>query len=127
MCAIICIVPLQVADSSFLDQVPIVVTRRTRRSYVYADDDRAVVTRPAAMSEVAALKALRTGSASSYLEMSMPNMGADKKMGSNAAIHNAVQDMMSLGWTRRKSDLDNFKSGLWNRNDLMAKRILRDL
>lgn len=86
-----------------------------------------MVTRPAAMREVAALKALRTEDPSSYLQMSMPNMDAHKTMGSNAAIRDAVQDMISRGWTRRKSDLENFKSGLWNRNDLLAKRILRDL
>ena len=38
--------------------VPLLVTERLRRTYGYIDDVRAVVTRPAAMSEVQALKAL---------------------------------------------------------------------
>jgi hypothetical protein len=79
------------------------------------------------MREVAALKALRTGDASSFLETSMPNMQADKKVGSNIVIRDAVQDMMSHGWARRKSDVEDFKSSLWERNDRLAERILRDL
>jgi hypothetical protein len=79
------------------------------------------------MREIAALKALRTGDASSFLETNMPNMGASKKIGSNAAIRNAVQDMMNRGWVRRKGDMENFKRGLWERNNLLAERLLRDL
>jgi len=103
------------------------VTQRTRRSYAYADDDRAVVTRPAAMREVAALRAFRTGNASHFLGTRMPNMHMKTRMESNIRIRNAVQDMMSRGWTRKKSDMANFKSELWERNDLLAGRILRDL
>jgi hypothetical protein len=79
------------------------------------------------MPEVAALKALRTGDPSSFLETSMPYMQTDKKLRSNAVICDAVRDMMDHGWTREKSGMENFKSGLWKRNELLAERILRDL
>lgn len=107
--------------------VPILVTQRMRRSYAYVDDDRAVVTRPAAMREVAALKALRTGDPSPFLETSMPNMQVDKKLGSNTVIRDGVRDMISRGWARKGNDMENFKSDLWERNDILAQRILRDL
>jgi len=107
--------------------VPIIVTQRTRQSYVYADDDRVVVTRPAAMREIAALKALRTGDASSFLETSMPNMGPDKKIRSNMAIRDGVRDMMTRGWVRKKSDMEAFKKGIWEKHELLAQRIIRDL
>ncbi|KAF7345367.1 putative eukaryotic translation initiation factor 5 [Mycena venus] len=48
--------------------VPTLVTERIRKSYTYLDDDRAVVTRPAAMREVEALRALRTGDAEHFLQ-----------------------------------------------------------
>jgi hypothetical protein len=118
---------IQAIHSLFLTQVPILVTQRTRQSYVYADDDRAVITRPAAMREVAALKALRVRDASSFLETTMPNMPEHKKLGSNTVIRNAVQSMMDRGWTRKKSEMEAFKSSLWERNDRLAERILRDL
>ena len=95
-----------------------------RRSYQYADDDRVVVTRPAAMREIAAVKALRTGDTSFFLQANMPNMG--NKMESNILIRDAVNNMMLHGWTRRKSDLEDFKRGLWRKNDRLADRILRD-
>lgn len=108
-------------------QVPILVTHRTRQSYVYADDDRVVVTRPAAMREIAALKALRTANATSFLETSMPNMSPDKKIGSNIVIRDGVRDMMIRGWVRSKSDMEIFKKGIWEKHDLLAQRIIRDL
>ena len=48
----------------------VMVTERMRMAYGYIDDDRVVVTRPAAMREVLALKALRTKDGSSFLLLS---------------------------------------------------------
>ena len=79
------------------------------------------------MREIAALKALRTGDASSFLEMSMPNMALDKKIGSNVFIRDGVRDMMARGWVRRTSDMETFKKGIWQKHDLLAQRIIRDL
>ncbi|KAG6919187.1 hypothetical protein DXG01_008485 [Tephrocybe rancida] len=105
--------------------VPILVTQRTRNSYRYADDDRAVVTRPAAMREVAALKALRTGDASSFFNSPMPHMNTT--MGSNRLLQTGVESMLHRGWTRTEKELDAFKIGLWKRNDDLAYRLLNDL
>ena len=79
------------------------------------------------MREAAALKALRTGDASSFLQTPMPNMPGDKTMESNTVVRKEVQDMLSRGWIRGKSEVDDFKSDLWGRNDMLAKRLLRDL
>ena len=72
-----------VALATELD-VPMLVTNRTRRTYEFIDDDRIVVTRPAAMSEVQALKALRTGDASSFLALDPAGTGLS--MGEHQAL-----------------------------------------
>ncbi|KAF8071768.1 hypothetical protein FPV67DRAFT_1560545 [Lyophyllum atratum] len=105
--------------------VPIIVTKRTRKSYVYADDDRPVITRPAAMREVLALKALRTGDASFFLESPMPNMQGTMK--TDRFLVDAVEEMMRRSWTRTTDELEAFKIGLWRRNDRLADRLLFDL
>ncbi|KAG6821343.1 hypothetical protein H0H93_000204 [Arthromyces matolae] len=104
--------------------VPILVTRRTRDSYAYADDDRAVVTRPAAMREIQALKALRIGDSSFFLNSPMPNMNTH--MGSNQNLNDAVESMMNRGWRRTKREMDDFKVGIWKRNDDLAYRLIHD-
>lgn len=111
--------------NSLLPQVPILVTKRTRQAYVYADDDRAVVTRPAAMREILAVKALRTRSPEFFLESPMPNMPT--KLGGNKLLREAVEAMMHRGWTRTKAELEDFKTGLWKRNDALAEKLLRDI
>ncbi|KAG6857415.1 hypothetical protein H0H87_004777 [Tephrocybe sp. NHM501043] len=105
--------------------VPILVTQRTRNSYAYANDDRAVVTRPSAMREVAALKALRTGDASSFLNSPMPHMSTT--IGSSQVLQDAVASMLRRGWTRTATELEEFKVGIWKRNDNLAHRLLNDI
>ncbi|KAG9224550.1 hypothetical protein CCMSSC00406_0002299 [Pleurotus cornucopiae] len=90
--------------------VPILVTHRMRASYTYADDDRVVVTRPAAMREIAAIKALRTWK----VEDESPNLQTKK----------AIQEMMSRGWTRSKREMQLFKEEIWMRNENVVQRIL---
>lgn len=102
--------------SSTRVQVPIVVTERMRKSYTYANDDRAVITRPAAMREVAALLALRTGDASEFLNAHP----------SSHHVRDSVHDMMSRGWQRSKEDFQRFKRGIWRENDYVVERLLRD-
>lgn len=85
---------------------------------MYADDDRIVVTRPAAMREVAALKALRTGDASSFLGANMPH--TRHTIGSNLLIRKAVDEMLSRGWTRSLEEMEMYKRDLWKRNDRLA-------
>lgn len=96
-----------------------------RGAYVYVDDDRAVVTRPAAMREIAALKALRTGDASSFLETNIPH--TQSTVGSSFPIRKAVDEMLSDGWTRSLKDKENYKRELWRRNDRLAEKLLQGI
>ncbi|KAG6902845.1 hypothetical protein C0995_010730 [Termitomyces sp. Mi166 len=98
---------------------------RTRHAYAYADDDRVTVNRPAAMREVAALKALRMGDTSLFLNTPMPLMSTT--MGSNPQLKNAVESMLRRGWRRTKKEFDDFKIGIWKRNEDLAYRLIHDL
>jgi len=99
--------------------VPILVTERIRNSYAYVDDDRAVVTRPAAMREVEALRALRSRDASYFLNRTgIP-------MGSHTA--RAAEGMLRIGWVRSEEESRAFKQELWRANDRVVERLLRDL
>ncbi|CDO74195.1 hypothetical protein BN946_scf185043.g247 [Trametes cinnabarina] len=105
-------------------QVPLLVTNRTRRAYRYIDDPRAVVTRPAAMPEVQALKALRTGDASSFLSSDPADIG--QAIGALVPLREAVDDMMHEGWIRETRSWKDWKEEVWKRNREVAERILRD-
>ena len=70
--------------------IPMLVTNRTRRTYGFIDDDRVVVTRPALMSEVQALRALRTGDAAPFL--AAPVAGTGMPAGDMPAVRAGVGD-----------------------------------
>ncbi|KAJ7485665.1 hypothetical protein FB451DRAFT_1127892 [Mycena latifolia] len=99
--------------------VPILVTERIKQSYTYIADDRAVVTRPAAMREVEALRALRSGDPSYFLDRA--------GLGMDSPIALAAAAMMRRGWTRSKGDFQSFKQELWDANDRLVERLLRDM
>ncbi|KAF7356316.1 putative eukaryotic translation initiation factor 5 [Mycena venus] len=99
--------------------VPILVTQRIRNSYTYVDDDKAVVTRPAAMREVEALHALRTRDASDFLDRT--------GIPWDSYTARAVVDMLRLGWTRDKGEARAVKEKIWRANERVVQRILRDL
>lgn len=101
------------------------VTQRTRRTYGFIDDDRVVVTRPAAMSEVQALRALRTGDASAFLASDPAGVGM--AMGDLPAVRAAVESMMKGGWVKNTQEWERWRAGVWARNDEVTGRILRDL
>lgn len=96
-----------------------------RQAYGYIDDDRVVVTRPAAMREVHALKALRTGNASSFLEWDPLNVGYP--MSSIRSLDRGVKEMLSKGWIREKDSVIGYKRELWRANDNLLNRLIRDL
>ena len=96
-----------------------------RRAYGYIDDDRVVVTRPAAMREVHALRALRTGNAASFLE-SDPT-GTGHKMAEIRGLETAVQELLSKGWIREKTATRQFKQELWDKNERVIGKLLRTL
>lgn len=104
--------------------MPILATDRMRQAYGYIDDDRVVVTRPAAMREVFAIKALRTGDPSFFLE-SDP-LGNGHKMSEIRGLDTAVKDMVSAGWRRTNDAVNQFKEKLWARNEAVIGRLLRD-
>lgn len=96
-----------------------------RKAYGYIDDDRVVVTRPAAMREVQALKALRTGNASFFLD-SDP-IGIGRTMGEIRGLNEAVQDMLDQGWFRDRAHTRAYKEQLWRKNEVLAERLIRDM
>ncbi|KAK0204984.1 hypothetical protein DFS33DRAFT_1259694 [Desarmillaria ectypa] len=97
--------------------VPLLVTDRMKKSYTYVNDDRAVITRPAAMGTIAAVKALCQGSALDFIEQS----------NYNTPIKDSVHRMMRRGWIRNKEEVRAFKQSLWERNERVVERLLRDL
>ncbi|KAJ7261789.1 hypothetical protein B0H12DRAFT_1013278 [Mycena haematopus] len=99
--------------------VPILVTERIRNTYTYVDDDRAVVTRPAAMREIEALRALRSGDSSYFLQRTGIPMGS--------LTAHAASTMLRLGWVRSEDESRAFKEKIWRENDRVVERILRDL
>ncbi|KAJ7077126.1 hypothetical protein B0H15DRAFT_862438 [Mycena belliarum] len=99
--------------------VPILVTERMKASYKYVNDRRAVVTRPAGMREVEALRALRSGDASYFLHRTGISL--------DSSTAKAAEDMMRGGWRRSEEEFRSFKQDIWKANDGVAERILRDL
>ncbi|KAI0750673.1 hypothetical protein C8Q80DRAFT_1153320 [Daedaleopsis nitida] len=105
--------------------IPMLVTKRTRRTYGFIDDDRIVVTRPQAMSEVQALRALRTGDASAFFASDPAGTGVT--MGDIPAVREAVERMMHAGWEKSRSGWEAWRAELWKANADVAERILRDI
>jgi hypothetical protein len=105
--------------------VPILSVQRVPTAYSYIDDDRVVITYPAVMTEMDAIKALRMRSASQFLASDPSSSGMT--MGSNSAVRSAVEKMMREGWIRPKAGFQDFKRGVWAANDLVVKKLLRDL
>jgi len=99
--------------------VPILVTERIKAAYTYVNDDRAVVTRPAAMREVEALRALRSGDASFFLHRTGIPL--------DSATAQAAEGMVRLGWVRSDEDFQSFKQDIWKANERVVERILRDV
>ena len=75
--------------------VPLLATARIRRTYGYIDDPRATVTRPAAMSEVQALRALRTRDLAPFLLSDPGETGVT--MGENPRVRVAAERMVREG------------------------------
>jgi len=101
---------------------PILATQRFREAYAYVDDDRVSVTYPAVMTEIDAIKALRTRNASDFLVGDTSGSGIT--IGSNGAVRYAVEQMMKRGWVRRKKGFEDRKRQIWAANDLVAKKLI---
>ncbi|KAF8206217.1 hypothetical protein K438DRAFT_1816815, partial [Mycena galopus ATCC 62051] len=128
----ICVPAFESADHGYYDDqasstfsmavecnVPILVTERMRNTYTYVDDDRAVVTRPAAMREIEALRALRTRDTSYFLHRTGIPMDSHTAQ--------AAANLLRLGWVRSEAESRTFKQNIWKANDRVVERLLRDL
>jgi hypothetical protein len=105
--------------------VPILSTQRMRTAYKYIDDDRVTIRYPAVMTEMDAIRALRTGNASQFLASDPSSSG--RTMGSNSAVRSAVEQMMREQWIRPRTGFQDFKQGVWAANDLVVKKLLADI
>jgi hypothetical protein len=95
-----------------------------REAYTYIDDDRVAITTPAVMTEMDAIKALRTRNAADFLASDPAKSG--RTMGSNAAVREAVELMMSKDWVRSKAGFDTIKQEIWTENELVVMKLLED-
>jgi hypothetical protein len=96
-----------------------------RKAYTYIDDDRVVITRPAAVPEMDAIKALRSGSASALLASDPAESG--RTLASQPYIFQAVGKMMREGWIRPAEGFEAVKRKVWRENEAFVWRLLRDL
>jgi hypothetical protein len=96
-----------------------------REAYTYIDDDRVMINHPAVMTEVDAIRALRTRNASDFLNSDPSHLG--RTMGTNAAVRTAVEEMVAKDWVRSKAGFEDAKKELWAVNDLVVLKLLADL
>jgi hypothetical protein len=96
-----------------------------RHAYTYIDDDRVVITRPAVVTEMDAIKALRSGNASALLASDPAESGTP--IGSHGRAREAVERMMQEGWVRPREGFMAVKRAIWNENQRVVWRLLRDL
>lgn len=87
-----------------------------REAYSFLDD-RVTVTRPHAVREIFAVKALRTGKWSPRPDVK--NQVEEVKMD--------VDKMIKKGWTRSADEFAEFREGVWAQNTEVVRRILRYL
>jgi hypothetical protein len=106
-------------------QTPVLVTRRHRETYTYLDDDRVMITYPAVMTEIDAIRALRTRNASAFLASDPSSSGIT--LGSRGAVRRSVEEMMAKDWVRTKRGFEDRKGELWAANDAVARKLLKDL
>ncbi|KAH6914689.1 hypothetical protein BKA70DRAFT_1510095 [Coprinopsis sp. MPI-PUGE-AT-0042] len=103
--------------------LPILAVHALREAYTYIDNDAVTVTRPAVMSEIQAIKALRSGNASAFLESDPSWSGVT--MGSNPRVKEDVDRMMREGWMRPKEGFDACKQRAWGENERVMRSILQ--
>lgn len=77
------------------------------------------------MPEVQALKALRTGDATTFLSSDPADIG--QPIGDLQPVREAVTAMMGEGWVKDRQGWDDWKAGVWQKNRDVAEKILRDM
>ena len=101
------------------------MTQRIREAYAHLDDDRVIVTRPAAMSEIAAIRALRTNSISTFLASDPARLGVS--LGSNPRLRRAAERMLRASWHRTRGGFDAVKRQIWDQNEAVVTRLIFDM
>lgn len=101
------------------------MTKRIRESYAHLDDDRVIVTRPAAMSEITAIRALRTNNISTFLASDPAQLGVS--LGFHPLLRGAAERMLSAGWHRTKAGFDAAKRLIWDQNEAVVTRLIFDV
>lgn len=102
--------------------------QQLRDAYTHVDDDRITITRPAVMSEVEALKALRTGDATGFLANKGPTSGvAPISLNSHPRVRHAVANLIEGGWIRSKRNFELRKKETWRKNEEAVSRIIGGL
>ena len=92
-----------------------------KRSYTYANNEAVIITRPAAVREVAALRALRSNDSQHFTDISHEGMQM------NPHISATMDKMLQRGWKRDKSGFKVFKQNIWTENERVMERIIRDV
>jgi hypothetical protein len=93
----------------------VLVNEWMREAYAFLDDD-VIVTRPQALREIFAVKALRTG-------QWLPRPGIKNQV---TEAKTAVDKMIKKGWMRSEEQFTRFKDGSWANNTEVVRRILKD-
>lgn len=106
------------------------VSRRFRKSYRFADDDRILITKPETMSEISAIRALRTGispltETSSSGDDRLENLSQHGSQNRQYRLDLAL--MMQQGWERSTQEINDFKAELQHKNEDAVRKILRDI
>ena len=108
-----------------LPKVPLLVTQRIRESYAHLDDDRVIVTRPAAMSEIAAIRSLRTNNITTFLASDPAQSGVS--FGPHPRLRGAAEQMLRASWHRSKEGFDSVKRHIWDQNEAVVTQLVFDV
>lgn len=105
-------------------KLPILATKRLREAYRYADDDRVLVTRPTAMSEIEAIRSLRLGDAGHFYR-GLTTLDHSGALGLSKELKRDVDEMLRRGWIRTREEFEAFKRQLWKENERVSQKLLR--
>jgi hypothetical protein len=76
------------------------------------------------MTEIDAIRALRTQDASAFLASDPSDSGVT--LGSNSAVREAVEEMLEKDWIRTSEEFEDSKREVWAANDLVVMKLLQD-
>ena len=104
--------------------MPLLVTQRIREAYSHLDDDGVVVTRPAVMSEITAIRSLRTNNISTFLASDPAQSGVS--FGRHPRLRGEAEQMLRASWHRTRGGFDAVKRQIWDQNEAVVTRLVFD-